>query len=63
MIKHCNYTTCKHDDCPHHIANAGEEALKDYINGNRENFVHLEGNPMYCKKNDWNGYQVKQEKK
>ena len=21
------------------------------------NFVHLEGNPMYCKKNDWNGNQ------
>ena len=62
MKTHCDFTACKLDDCPHHICNAGEEILKDYQNGIRENFAHLEGNPIYCKKTEWNGNQFNSKK-
>lgn len=41
-------------DCPKHILNS----VKERETMPEIKFVHFEGNPDYCKKADWYGYQV-----
>lgn len=46
----CTNARCNVKDCPHNVANAKQGATYG--------FAHLENNPLYCNKNNWNGYQV-----
>jgi hypothetical protein len=46
----CDVTSCIHN--PKNFTNHGEPY----------DLVHLEDNPLYCTKPNWNGYQVKEEK-
>ena len=46
----CKKFNCKNKDCKRHPDLWAHSEPP-------HNFVHLEGNPMYCKKNDWNGNQ------
>lgn len=46
----CDITDCVRN--PKHIENTNET----------HRVSHFEDNPLYCKKANWNGYQVKEEK-
>lgn len=47
----CQNHECPVDDCIHHVKNSTET----------KESVHIEGNPLYCTKNDWHGNQYKGE--
>ena len=47
-------------DCPKHIINS-VKVRTDPPPYPQVKFAHLEGNPDYCKKPNWYGYQVKPE--
>lgn len=54
MNKYICRRVCEVKDCPYHFAN-----VPDVIPaGTNAQVVHLEGNPLFCKKNNWHGNQV-----
>lgn len=54
---YCNHPECPVEDCVHNAGNADMSKL-----GEPYSVGHLEDNPLYCKKANWYGYQVKEEK-
>ena len=53
---YCKNNECEKKDCPYHSTNLKSLAYKDEL-------YHLEGNPLFCKKKDWNNNQVKEDDK
>lgn len=54
MKNYCKNFDCKCEDCPGHYTRI-DPMNRDVT------LVHLEGNPMYCIKRDWNDNQYKEE--
>ena len=51
-------TYCTNDKCTIKTCVRNPKNIKQH--GIHHSFAHLEGNPLYCPKKDWNGYQVKE---
>lgn len=54
MTEYICKRVCEVRTCPHHFANVPEVIPT----GTNMQVVHLEGNPMFCKKITWHGNQV-----
>lgn len=52
-ITYCEKTDCDIMTCVRNRKHINEDYSPYAV-------AHLEGNPMYCKKNDWNGNQYKE---
>lgn len=55
MEHYCKKLMCELKDCPRHYKNIKPTDMNITI-------AHLEGNPLYCIKRDWNNNQYKEEK-
>lgn len=51
-------TYCKNLECDIMECTRNYKHLEDYALEHK--MAHLEGNPLFCKKVNWNGYQVKE---
>lgn len=53
-MPYCKKMDCEVTECRRNPKNITDLSLP-------HSFAHYEGNPLYCQRNDWNGYQVKKE--